>query len=205
MVRNHWWFALAGTGAVAASVAVLASFNVVAHGVHTSAVAIRGNLGVMGSRTPSTKSTLIAGDNARVEQARLHPTPKENPQTARAAIPATPAPKRTAGIIDMKQGPFAPTVLQSSNFWMGLVSGQRGVLVYAGQLQRPTPQGALYVEREGRAANGQFTFTPMGYFRAPGGSSAALKVVAWHGVMVSLDTTSDQALQFDVATDTNVP
>lgn len=202
MVRSRWWLALAGAGVLVASAAFLESFNVVAHGVHTPAVAIRGDLGV---GTPSTKAALIAREHARLLQARFHRTPKENPKTARAAIPASPAPKRTAGIIDMQQGPFSPMVFQSRNFWMGPLSGQTWVLVYAGQLQRPTPQGALYVEREGRAANGQFTFTPMGYFRAPGGSSAALKVVAWHGVMVSLDTTLGQALQFDVATDTYVP
>lgn len=200
MVRSSSrWLALAGAGVFVASAALLESFNVVAHGVHTTAVA------VPGSGTHSTKAALIAREHSRLEQARLHPTPKEKPKTARAAIPATPAPKRTAGIINMQQGPFAPMVFQSRNFWMGPLSGQTWVLVYAGQLQSPTPQGALYVEREGRAANGQFTFTPMGYFRAPGGSAAALKVVAWNGVMVSVDSKSGQALQFDVATDTYVP
>lgn len=150
------------------------------------------------SQMPPGKAALLHQEATQIAKARQHPLPKLDPSAV--VIPTVPPPVRRAGIIDMRQGPFEPVTFQSMNAWRGPLHGEIWALVYAGQREYPAPHGALYVEHEGRAPDGQFTYQEMGYFLAPTGEPA-LRVVGWSGTVLALRTTTGVTIHFDVATD----
>jgi len=115
------------------------------------------------------------------------------------AVP--PAPTRQAGIVDMQQGPFLPSVFTVRNFWQGPV-GSDWILAYAGA--KPNADGtagqggiALYTETVNQF--GGFDMHPLGIFLAPAGCPA-LTITAIQGNLMTVRPVSGRTLTFNLQT-----
>lgn len=145
---------------------------------------------------PAAKARLYEEQQRALAQARLQPRPK---RPAAGVPPAAQAPpRRQAGIVAMRQGPFPPSTFTVRDFWQGPV-GSDWILVYAGAA-RDSPLGApargalrLYSETAG------LHLTEIGTFLAPTGTGP-LTVTASNGVMLRLRTDDGATLWFNLET-----
>jgi hypothetical protein len=148
---------------------------------------------------PPAKAALFAKQNARVQRARQHPTPKVNPASY-SLPPSTPPPPLQAGIQPMQESPLPPMQFLANHAWTAPLRGSTWVRVWTGQQLIPREQGAVYVITITRQSNGQFFDTLVGLFAAPTGV-APLYPVGWSGTTLELETTTGQHLLFNAATD----
>ena len=149
---------------------------------------------------PVAKAALFSKQHAALVKARQHPFPKTNPAdyTSPPPIPQNPP---HPGIVPTRQSPLPAMQFLANNMWtIPLPGGLTWAVVYTGQQQIPTTQGAVYVLHE-VFRNGQYTFTYPGLFLAPTGT-ATLYPVGWSGTTLRLNTSSGQSLSFNAATDT---
>jgi len=150
---------------------------------------------------PKDKLGLIHQEEALQEKESLHPAPHVGRPAGLAQVPPSlPPPKRKAQIYNMQQGAL-PGTFWTNNMWQGPLKGKTWVLLDVGEMEYPTPYGAVCVTLETRAPDGQFTLKTLGAFAAPAGSGS-LRVVGWQGDVVSLTSAHGVALQFNIATDT---
>jgi hypothetical protein len=128
---------------------------------------------------------------------RAKPSYAAGLKMAKAANPAVP--QRHAGIIAMRQGPFAASSFDVQNFYQGPADGT-WLLVYAGATTNPVTGaitgGALNVYAEPQVG-GAISF--VGVFRAPAGTGA-LRVVAASGARLALRSGRGNQLTFNLAT-----
>ena len=124
------------------------------------------------------------------------------PKPAEPVIPLSqPAPQRQAGIVDMHQGPFPPSVFTVRNFWQGPV-GSSWVLDYAGaktNLDGTAGQGGCVLYTETTNTLGGFDIHPLGTFLAPAGTTA-LTITAADGNLLRLRTATGTKLTFNLQT-----
>jgi hypothetical protein len=149
---------------------------------------------------PPAKAALFAKQNARLQRARQHPTPKVNPASY-TPPPVTPPPALQAGIQPMQESPLPPMQFLANHAWTAPLKGSTWVRVWTGQQLIPSEQGAVYVITITRQSNGQFFDTLVGLFVAPTGL-APLYPIGWSGTTLQLVTSTGQRLVFNAATDT---
>ncbi len=145
---------------------------------------------------------MIQKELARLQQARKHPTPKPpNPAALAADAPPLPGstPTRQAGIRDVRQGDFSPLTFAAVNFWAGPLSGQTWALVWAGQEGEPTVQAAVRVEWQTPTGGGNYDYQYVGTFPAPTRGDS-VRLVTWHGTVLTLVTPTGQTFTFNAAT-----
>lgn len=112
-----------------------------------------------------------------------------------------PAPTRQAGIVNMQQGPFLPSVFTVRNFWQGPV-GSDWVLAYAGakpNADGTAGQGGIVLYTETVNQSGGFDMHPLGTFLAPAGCPA-LTITAIEGNLMTVRSISGRTLTFNLQT-----
>lgn len=130
---------------------------------------------------------------------RAHAQPKSGSHLKSPAIQA--APVRQAGISNVGQGPFPPSVFTMRNSWQGPV-GNDWVFAYAGAKTRAdgTPgQGSIVLYTQTVNAYGGLDFHPLGTFAAPG-TATALTIVAVDGALVKVHSDTGQNFTFNLQT-----
>jgi hypothetical protein len=125
-------------------------------------------------------------------QSGLHPKPR---LSAKPDIPDAAAPVRTAGIVDMHQGPFSSSTFVVSNFWQGPV-GSTWFLVYAGA-DGGSGTGAVRLYTE----SPDMVLTYLGTYAPPGGGGD-LTVVSVDGPTLHLKSSGGQVLVFNLVHET---
>jgi hypothetical protein len=168
----------------------------------TAALLIAATGAASGSQVPIPHSKLARIEALQAQLAKEKAEHRAKPpyaaglKTAKAANPAVP--QRHAGIIAMRQGPFAASSFDVQNFYQGPADGT-WLLVYAGATTNPVTGaiagGALNVYAEPQVG-GAMSF--VGIFRAPAGTGA-LTVIAASGDRLTLRGSRGNELTFNLA------
>lgn len=144
----------------------------------------------------AAKAALYDQEQQALAQARANPRPKL--PSARLAPAAQAAPRRQAGIIAMRQGPFPRPTFDVRDVWQGPV-GSDWVLAYAGAVPdapgaSPT-RGAIRLYTE----SADLHLTLLGTFPAAEGTGP-LTITAESGNLLQLRTDDGTTLSFDLQT-----
>ena len=145
---------------------------------------------------PTAKARLYDQEQQALAQARVSPRPKLPSAGLAPAVQA--APRRQAGIIAMRQGPFPRSTFDVRDFWQGPV-GSDWILAYAGATPdasgaSPT-RGALRLYSE----SADMHLTLLGTFPAAEGTGP-LTITAVSGDVLQLRTDDGTTLSFDMQT-----
>lgn len=124
---------------------------------------------------------------------RLHPAPKETPQSLQPPVvaPAQPTPTPLTGILNDFSPPFPAAQFTVANMWQDVVNG-RLVHVYAGARGDDPSQGAVIVQTDGvDGPAGNFDLaTPV--------KAGAVRIVAANGTKLTLQAKNGATFMFDV-------
>lgn len=130
-------------------------------------------------------------------RAQAHPHAKTGIQ-----VPAAqPAPTQQAGIINMQQGPFSPSVFTVRNVWQGPADSS-WILAYAGaktNVNGTSGQGGIALYTETTGTSGGSHLQPLGTFYAPAGTTA-LTITEEQGNWLQVRTDSGARLTFNLQT-----
>lgn len=145
---------------------------------------------------PAAKALIAEQQQQAIADARSHPRPKL-PGAGMSAAAQTP-PRRQAGIVAMRQGPFPPSTFLVRNFWQGPV-GSDWILVYAGAAPSspggPFTRGALRIYRE----TADLQLSEIGsYPAAPG--VGPVTITAANGDELQLRSDNGGVLSFNLQT-----
>ena len=145
---------------------------------------------------PPAKAQIEEQQQQALALAQAHPQPK---RASSGLIPASQAPpRRQAGILAMRQGPFLPTTFLVRNFWQGPV-GSDWFLVYAGATPGSTggspTVGALRLYRE----TADLQLTEIGIFAASP-SVGPLTITKASADVLDLRSDSGTILSFNLQT-----
>jgi hypothetical protein len=183
--RSAIWLAGIGTALAGTAVLVIAATSA-ASGSPTS--------------IPHAKLVRIEAQQARVAKSKAeHKATLSYAAGLKAAQAANgPAQTRSAGIVDMHQGPFSAASFDVQNVYQGPANGT-WLLVYSGATINPNTgavaTGALNIYAEPQVG-GLMTF--VGVFQAPAGTPA-LTITAASGERLTLRTSHGNELTFNLA------
>jgi hypothetical protein len=138
---------------------------------------------------------ITAEQNMLAKEQAEHPVKPSYSAGQSAAVAAgnQPAQQRSAGITNIRQGPFSPATFEVQDMYQGQADGT-WVLVYAGATSNATGALSLYAEPQ---VGGPMT--ALGTFAAPAGTGP-LTVTAASGSLLTLSTSQGQRLTFNLAT-----
>ena len=112
-----------------------------------------------------------------------------------------PAQPRFIEITNLPQAPFSPTIFVVRNSWQGPI-GLEWIFAYAGAKANVdgTPgQGGIVLYTQVATASGNFDFSPIGTFLAPGGTRM-LTIVTVNGNLMKLHAENGQEFTFNLQT-----